>query len=326
MAKPRRRRGSNQGSTDESQDLREEVERLRELVEQSKNKRGTSCFLFVAIIMFVVLISAKQLAPQQLDFFKVITRESTTADVSSPTSRYARWSETEPAPPPRDHWGGKATKSSTGTDRPDPSARPTSTKTINVQGQTESTSNFQTNAQTDANPKHERTVMDGDYGSMTQTWTVKAKEETEGEIMFDCSGVRFHRGHVTELKGDGVCDNGWVSVNLSCTKFDFDGGDCDEDEANVLDDSERPGYMQDHGDGASSRDPNEQYIPNTDTKEWQLHMERDIPSTTTVPLPVRLTSGVTEEQITDFQQDGHILVEGLITPDELAPFRSVSCG
>jgi hypothetical protein len=51
---------------------------------------------------------------------------------------------------------------------------------------------------------------------------------SDKDIAVDCSGRRFHSAWVDDLWGDGFCDNGWVSVNLSCAEYSWDGGDCDE--------------------------------------------------------------------------------------------------
>mmetsp|Transcript_7217 Transcript_7217/g.21289 ORF Transcript_7217/g.21289 Transcript_7217/m.21289 type:complete len:489 (-) Transcript_7217:554-2020(-) len=139
------------------------------------------------------------------------------------------------------------------------------------------------------------------------------------QLDVDCSGVRFHEGQILALKGDGVCDNGWISVNLSCSKFDWDGGDCDEDEADYFDASDN-GFVQEDGDGAAERDPDEVYIPNTDTEKWLDILGQDEPSPNTVPIPPRNFSGVTDEEVEEFRQDGHILVEELLSPEEVAPF------
>ena len=45
-------------------------------------------------------------------------------------------------------------------------------------------------------------------------------------LVFDCNGMSAPIGWV----GDGTCDDGSMGLNFNCEEFDFDGGDCEEDE------------------------------------------------------------------------------------------------
>lgn len=155
-------------------------------------------------------------------------------------------------------------------------------------------------------------------GGKYSTESMSVNDDIAGSIAFDCSGIPFHNGHISQLKGDGVCDNGWVSVNLSCPRYGFDGGDCGKHEAFSFDE-----FGPDIDIAAILHDRH--YVRNTNTQVWKSKTTPDSPSRDTLPIqPRKGTATVTDEEIEEFQQDGHVLIDGLFSPEELAPFRTVS--
>ena len=139
-------------------------------------------------------------------------------------------------------------------------------------------------------------------------------------LVADCDGVLVHGGHYEFLRGDSVCDDGWVSPNLNCSAHDYDGGDCAMPRESVARESDMVLF-----DDALARPDERIYKSNADRAWWRNHVSTvlaDAGPGEAPPIPVDPNQTASIRNAADsYRANGHSLLRGLLVARNAAARR-----